>query len=242
MDKKIVLVTGASSGIGEAVARKLAKNRHTVVLSGRNKVRLVGLERELAGKGQRVVAVSGDLAKEEDARKVVTEALKTFGSVDAVVHSAGVFHVSRLEETPTDTFRSVLDTNLTSLYYVMKYLLPHFYAQKRGQVIAVSSVAGRQGFAGETAYCASKWGLQGFLEALRLEAKERGVRVTSILPGPTLTPAWKAFDGPVPEDKLMAPETVADTILFALDQPENALVESLVVTPSRDPFGGREKI
>ena len=236
MDKKIVLVTGASSGIGEAVARRLGAEKHTVVLTGRNRERLVALERAMATKGQRVVAVAGDLTKEAEAREVVAESLKTFGALDALVHSAGIFRISPLETMTAKAFREVMDTNLTSLFLVLKSLLPHFYGRGRGQVVAISSIAGRQAFSDETAYCASKWGLQGFLEALRLEAGPKGVKVTSVLPGATWTPAWQAFEGEVPEEKLLASETVAAAVAYALAQPENALVESLVLRPSRDPF------
>jgi NADP-dependent 3-hydroxy acid dehydrogenase YdfG len=237
MDKKIVLVTGASSGIGEAVARRLAAERHTVVLTGRNRKKLESMEREMASGGQRVVAIHGDLTREEDVRFIVAEALKTFGAVQALVHSAGIFRINRVEATSTEEFRQVLDTNLTSIYYLAKQLMPHFYRQGDGHVVAISSVAARQGFSGETAYCASKWGLMGFLEALRLEGGERGVKVTAILPGATLTPAWDVYKGELPKERMISAESVADAVLFALGQPDSTSVRELVVTPARDPFG-----
>lgn len=242
MDKKIVLVSGASSGIGEAVARKLAQAHHTVVLTGRDRKRLEAMERAMASEGQRVVAIAGDVTKDEDVRHIVAEALKTFGAVHAFVHSAGLFRVSRLEDTSAEEFRQVMDTNLTSVFAFLKHLLPHFYKQGGGHVLAVSSVAARKGFAGETAYCASKWGLMGFLEALRLEARDRGVRVTAILPGPTATRAWEEFQGWPSETEMLSAETVAEAVLFALGQPEGASVDELVIAPARDPFRGAEKI
>ncbi len=242
MDKKIVLVSGASSGIGEAVARKLAQAHHTVVLTGRDRKKLEGMERALASQGQRVVAIPGDVTKDEDVRHIVAEALKTFGAVHAFVHSAGLFRVSRLEETKAEEFRLVMDTNLTSLFTFLRHLLPHFYKQGGGHVVAVSSVAARKGFAGETAYCASKWGLMGFLEALRLEARDRGVKVTAILPGATLTKAWEGFEGRLRKEDMLSADTVAEAVLFALQQPPAASVDELVVVPARDPLGGAEKI
>lgn len=241
MDKKIVLVTGASSGIGEATARALAADHHTVVMTGRDRRKLESMERAMAGGGQRVVAIPGDVAREEDVRTVVAESLKTFGAVHALVHSAGIFRMNRLESAPPDEFRSVLDTNLTSTNYLLRYLLPHFTRQGHGHVVAISSIAARVGFAAETAYCASKWGLMGFLAALREEVRERGVRVTAILPGPTLTPAWGTFKGTLLKERLVSPEAVAGAVLFALGQPSEANVDELVLTPSRDPFGGRGK-
>ncbi len=238
MERKVVLVTGATSGIGEAAARELAQRRHTIVLSGRDRGRIVALERELSAKGLRVVAIPGDLAVETDARDVVAESLKTFGEVHALVHAAGAFQVSRLEETSPEVFRAVLDANLTSLQHLLRHLLPHFYVRGRGHVVAIGSIAARRAFSLETAYCAAKWGLLGFLEALRLEGRERGLKVTLVNPGPTATPIWSAYPGHAPLDKMLRPEDVARAAAFALDQPENVLVEEISVTPSRDPFRG----
>lgn len=243
MDKKIALVTGATSGIGEAIARRLAQEHHTVVLTGRNAKRLQTMEREMAKRGQRVVAIAGDLTREEEAQKVVAEALRTFGAVEVLVHSAGLFRVTRLEDSPAEEFRSVMDTNLTSLFFLSRALLPHFTKQGGGHIVAVSSVAARKGFPGETAYCASKWGLMGFLAALREEVRERGIRVTALLPGPTATHAWEPLRGKAALrlDRMMSAEMVAEAALAAINQPAIACVEEIVIAPTRDPFEGRAK-
>lgn len=241
MEKKIILVTGASSGIGEAVATRLAEERHTVVLTARNRKKLESMERGMASEGKRVVAVAGDMTREEDVRHMVAEALKTFGTLHAVVHCAGVFRMNPIEATPSEEFREVLDTNLTSTYFLLKYLMPHFYKQGSGHVIALSSIAGKIGFHEETAYCASKWGLMGLLAALRLEAAPKGVKVTAILPGATLTPAWDTFPGVLPKDKLMSPQTVAEAVLFALSQPAAANLDEIHLMPALDPFHGPYK-
>ena len=241
MDKKIVLVTGASSGIGETVARKLAARHHTVILTGRNRKKLEAMEREMASGGQRAVAIAGDLRKEDQVRFVVAESLKTFGAVHAVVHSAGVFRMCGVDDTPLELWEEVMDSNLTSTFLLAKHLAPHFYRQEFGHFIAISSIAGRGGFPAETAYCASKWGLMGFLESLRMESRGRGVRVTAILPGATLTPAWSTYAGKLPVERMMKPESVADAVEFALDQPREASVDEILVMPSRDPFEGSGK-
>ncbi len=236
MDKKIVLVTGASSGIGEAVARRLARERHTVVLTGRNRAKLETMARTMAGEGLRVVAIPGDITVEAEVRSIVAESLKTFGTLHALVHSAGIFRMNPVEATPTEEFRQVMDTNLTSTYFLLKFLMPHFYKQGAGHIIALGSVAGKIGFPQETAYCASKWGLMGMLAALRMEAAPKGVKVTAILPGATLTPAWDSFPGELPKERLMTPESVAEAVLFALSQPPAACVDELHIMPARDPF------
>lgn len=241
MDRKIVLVTGASSGIGEASARLLAQRKHTVILSGRNGERLKGLERELASRGLRVVAIPADLTRDEEARTLVAEGLKTFGAVDVLLHGAGVFQVGRLEETSPEEFRRVLDTNLTALHHLLRHLLPHFYGRKKGHVLAVGSVAARRAWPLETAYCASKFGMVGMLEALRAEGRERGLKVTLLHPGPTATPIWSAFPGKAPLERMLKPETVAEAAAFLLDMPPEALPEELTLTPAEDPFRGQRR-
>jgi NADP-dependent 3-hydroxy acid dehydrogenase YdfG len=239
MDNKVAIVTGATSGIGEAVAHTLAGLKHTVVLTGRNRRKLEEMERAMASAGQRVVAVAGDITREEEARFVATEALKTFGAVQVLVHCAGLFRLSPAESSPAGLFKELLDTNLTSLQFLLKALLPHFYREGHGHVVALSSIAARVGFANETAYCASKWGLMGYLESLRLEGEERGLRVTAILPGPTVTPAWDTFPGRLPVERMLSPQTVASAVAFAVGQPENACIRELLIMPARDPFGGK---
>ncbi len=236
MKNEIVLVTGASSGIGEACARLLSEHGYTVILSARTKKKLQAIEREMADSGKRALTIAGDATKDHDARNIVNESLKTFGAIHAIVHSAGVFRMNRVEATPPEEFRQVLDTNLTSLFYLLRHLLPHFYKQKRGRVIAISSILGKQAYPLETAYCASKWGLMGFLSALREEARENGVTVTAICPGATLTPAWETYPKPLPEGKLIEARTVAETVAFALEQPAAACVDELVITPAKGPI------
>jgi 3-oxoacyl-[acyl-carrier protein] reductase len=239
MEKKSILVTGATSGIGEAVARHLAAAGHAVVLTGRNRAKLEEMTRALQGKGLRAAAVPGDLTREEEARAVVAEALKASGTLHVLVHSAGIFSLSPVEETAAGELQRVLETNLVSLQRVLGHLLPHFYEKGFGHVVAISSIAGREAFPGQTAYCSSKWGLMGYLGALRMEARERGVRVTAIMPGPVLTPEWDTYGGTLHREKMLAAGDVAGAVAFAIGQGENACVEELLLMPSRNPFGGR---
>lgn len=236
MRNEIVLVTGASSGIGEATARLLAASHYTVVLTARRREKLIALEKEMIDQGQRAVAIPGDLRDEQEARGVVTEALKTFGTVHALVHSAGVFRMKAVHETPVEEFREVMDTNLTSLFFLTKHLLPHLQRQGHGHIIALSSILGKEAHARQTSYCASKWGLMGFLGALREEVRAHNIRVTAICPGAVRTPAWDTFPGPIPEDRILTPETVAAAVKYALEQPGGGTVDELVLTPTRGPI------
>lgn len=236
MDKEIVLLTGASSGIGRAVATKLAAADFTVVLTARRSDLLAELEREIASNAGRAVAVPADVTVEDEVRHVVDECIATFGTAHALVHCAGWGAVKPLHETSTEEWRRTLDTNLTSLYFFAKYLLPHFFRQGHGHVVALSSIAGKEAFRDHTAYCASKFGLMGLLGALRKEARGRGITVTAVCPGATDTPYWDNIPGDWPRGKMMTAETVADAVVFALRQPESACLEELVVQPAGGPL------
>lgn len=234
MDKEIVLLTGASSGIGRAVALKLADAHHTVIVTARTKERLTPVEKEISARGRRVLALPADLTREEDVRGLVEESLKTFGTVHSIVHCAGWGTIKPVHETSPEEWRRTLDANLTSLFLLTRALLPHFLRRRHGRVVALSSVAGRHAFRDHAAYCASKFGLMGLLGALRAEVRGRGITVTAICPGPTDTPFWEGLGTPRPA-AILHPEAVADAVLFALGQPESACVEELVIQPSGGP-------
>jgi NADP-dependent 3-hydroxy acid dehydrogenase YdfG len=231
MASKVILVTGATSGIGEVTAKRLAEEGFTVLLTGRNKAGLDKLERELVDKGLRAVAIPADARKENEIRALVDEGLKTFGTINALVHSAGVFTMKSLEETTYEEFKTILETNLDSTFNLLRALLPHFYKQSKGEVVVLSSVLGVEGHPFVGAYSASKWGLQGLLNSVREEAREKGVKVTTICPGPVLTPPWKAYPHEIPEDAILMPEDVAEAVVFTLKQPRRSSVEHIVMKP-----------
>jgi NADP-dependent 3-hydroxy acid dehydrogenase YdfG len=232
MDKEIVLLTGASSGIGRAVALKLAEAHHTVVLTARRGDILAKVARELTPSARGVMAIPADATAEDDVRRVVEDSLRAFGTIHALVHCAGWGTVKPLQEMTAEEWRRTLDTNLTSLFYFAKYLLPHFLRRRHGHLVALSSIAGREPFPNHTAYCASKFGLMGLLGALRKEVRGTGVTITAVCPGATDTPYWDDIPGDWPREKMMDAETVADAVLFALGQPESACLEELVLQPA----------
>ncbi len=231
-----VIITGATSGIGRAVAGKLAGRGLPLVFGGRSQKKLAAMVTEFEARGLEVAAQPGDLKKQADAERLVDLALETFGAVGTLIHSAGVFRLNLLQDTPPEEFRDILETNLFSLYYLTHKLAPHLYKRKQGHILAVSSVAARVGFAKETAYCASKWGLMGFLAALREEARPHGVKISALVPGATVTPAWDAYQGTLPLERMMDVDTVAGAAVYMLDQPPEACVDELVLAPSAGPF------
>jgi NAD(P)-dependent dehydrogenase (short-subunit alcohol dehydrogenase family) len=222
---KVAVVTGASRGIGLAVAKVLIAEHCSLVATSRS----VG---QLPKKPlQDLLCIACDVRDERAVAQLFAAVKKQFGRVDILVNNAGMAHSMRnVEDMPLDVWREVIDTNLTGMFLCTRAALP--LMGKGGVIVNNLSVAARGVFPGESAYCASKHGALGFTETLREEVRGRGIRVISLLPGPTRTDIWKQFWPDAPREKMMSPETVARALLAAITLPENATVEELRIGPT----------
>ncbi|MDQ4062905.1 MAG: SDR family NAD(P)-dependent oxidoreductase [Actinomycetota bacterium] len=182
---KVAIVTGASSGIGEATARALARRGAAVVLAARNEEKLGFLAREISAAGGQSSAVRTDVADEASVRAMVKRAAGEFGSVEILVNNAGLGLSGRVEELRADDLRYLFEVNLLGPLNCIQAALPHM--QRGGCIINVSSVVGKRAIPKVGGYCASKSALNALSEALRVEVAERGISVTSIYPGTTRT-------------------------------------------------------
>ena len=221
---KVAVVTGASRGIGLAIAQALLAEGCTVVAAAR---------RISAGRKKSVsqlVAIACDVRDERSVAMLFAAVKKRFDKVDILINNAGMAHALRnIEDLPLGTWREVLETNLTGMFLCTRAALP--LMRKGGVIVNNLSVAARGVFPGESAYCASKHGALGFTDTLRAEVRGRGIRVVSLLPGPTATDIWNQFMPDAPRDKMMSPETVARAVIAAISLPESAAVEELRIGP-----------
>jgi len=176
----VVVITGASSGIGEATARVLAEKGHKLVLAARRIDRLEALERELSPRTE-VLTVRADVARPEDVEGLARLAAERFGGIDVWINNAGVGHSLPWWEEETQALRRVVDVNLTGPILATKAVLPYMLPKRRGHIINVASVAGHVGTTG--VYSATKFGLRGHTEALRRELLPYGIRVSLVTPG-----------------------------------------------------------
>ena len=226
-DDRVLLITGASTGIGAATARHAAAAGWRLVLAARSEDKLRALADELGGP-ERAVARRCDVAVWEDQEALTTAALDAFGRVDAVFANAG-FGAKRgfLEETP-EFWKSMVDTNVTGVAFSIRAALPHFNGRGAGHFVLTSSVAGRRPLPGSL-YAATKHAVEAIGEGLRQELRQNGsrVRVTLIEPGLVATPF---FDDP-PDDGLEA-DDVARAVMYALEQPEHVDVNAILVRPT----------
>jgi len=231
-----LLVTGGGRGIGRAVALRFAREGWGVAVLARSRSELAETAALVAKAGGKALALEGDVSKEADGETAVQRTEETFGGVDVLVNNAGVFKVKAAHETPTELWRQILETNLSGPFFVTRAVIRGMLARKRGRAIVnVSSEAGKKGFAGSGAYCASKYGLCGFGDAIREELRPAGIRVINVLPGQVDTKAWDGCGLDLDRiglrrDKMMKPEQVADAIAHAV-LAEGAVAEEILLKP-----------
>lgn len=180
---KTVLITGASSGIGKACAERFAKEGANLVLGARQYVQLCKITEDLEKEfGIRAIAVQTDVAREEDCRLFVEQALTGFGRIDVLVNNAGISMRALFSDLDLAVLRKIMDVNFWGTVYCTKYALPAII-QSQGSIVGVSSIAGYKGLPGRTGYSASKFAMQGFMESLRIENLKKGVHVMVACPG-----------------------------------------------------------
>jgi short-subunit dehydrogenase len=218
---KVVIITGASSGIGEAAAREFAANGSKVVLAARSADKLQKISEEISNEGASAIFVPSDITVEADCRILVEKTIEKFGRIDILINNAGVSMRALFTDVDLNVLRRLMDVNFWGTVYCTKYALPYLIRSK-GSLVGVSSVAGFHGLPGRTGYSASKFAMHGFLETIRIENLNNGLHVMIIAPGFTATEIRKHAlladgeeqgDSPKKEDKLMQPEYVAKWIL-----------------------------
>ena len=233
LEGRVALVTGAGTGIGKAIAVALAQAGAGVVVCGRTPRNIEAVERQLMELGADALAVPCDVRKAMLVDTLVRTTVQHFGRLDTLINNAGIMQVTPLESTDEELWDTIVETNLKGSYLVTRSALKYL-KEAHGHIVNISSVAGREAFAGSTAYCASKWGLMGFTNALRKEVRPHGVRVSSVLPGAVDTPLWDDVSGDWQRSTMLQPDTVARAVIDLLSQPPGASVDEVVLTPSQD--------
>jgi dehydrogenase/reductase SDR family member 7B len=235
MKDKVVIITGASSGIGKALSFEMAARGAKVVIAARSWDLLLGIESELNALGAQVMAVHTDVGREEDCIKLVAETVQKFGRIDVLINNAGLSMRALFEQTEVDVIRRLMEVNFWGTIYCTKHALPYLL-QSKGSVVGVSSIAGFKGLPGRTGYSASKFAIQGFLETLRIENLKSGLHVLIACPGFTASNIRNtalASDGSVQgesprnEESMMKPEDVAKKIANAIEKRRKILVMTM---------------
>lgn len=228
--QKVAVVTGASRGIGRAIADALGAAGYDLALCARNTKSLDS--RQLADSyGVRVLIRECDVRNEDSVEEFFKAIRDDFGRIDILLNNAGLAApMARVEQLSLDDWRDAIATNLTGTFLCTRAALP--LMQAGGAIVNNLSVAARQAFAGQSAYIAAKHGAKGFTDTLREELRERGIRVIGLYPGATDTDIWNQFWPEAPRRKMMAPETIAQAVLHAVTMPPNTSVDELVLAPT----------
>ncbi|MGE3961556.1 MAG: SDR family oxidoreductase [Dehalococcoidia bacterium] len=231
---RVAVVTGAASGLGLETARLLASHGATVVLADVNVERTAAAVEDLAGAGGRVEATHVDVADPASAADAVQRIVATHGRLDALVNAAGVDVTAAATELTPEDWRRVVGVNLDGPFLMSRAALPVMREQGGGHIVNVASTAAKRAWANASAYHASKWGLLGLSHALHVEAREYGVKVTAIVAGGMRTPFLFDRFPDLDPGLLQDPACVAETILFALCQPQDTVIPELTVLPMRE--------
>jgi short-subunit dehydrogenase len=232
-NKKVVIITGGSSGIGKSLAKEAVKRNNFVVITGRNYENLLHTHKELESiKENSSYFVVSDVSKEEDCKKIIDETINKFGQIDILINNAGISMRALFSELHLDVIKSLMNTNFWGTVYCTKFALPYIVQQK-GSIVAISSIAGFTPLPARTGYAASKSAIHGFMNTLRLETKKFGVHVMIAAPGFTSSnirftaltaDGSPQKESPKDEEKMMSPDTVAYRIFNAIEKRKRQII------------------
>jgi len=238
---KVVVVTGASSGLGEATARLLSAQGATIVLGARRMDRLLSLTAELSSKGGKALAVATDVVDRDQVKNLVDTAVKQFGRVDVMINNAGLMPQAPLERLKIDDWDQTIDVNIKGVLYGIAAALPHMQRQKSGHFINVSSIAGHKVGPGWAVYAATKHAVRVLSEGLRMEVKPYNIRTTIISPGAIATELPQSAGEPdmvagiqsFYNDMAIPADSFARVVAFAISQPADMDVNEILFRPTR---------
>lgn len=244
--KKIALITGATSGIGEAVATKLVENDFNVIITGRRKDRLTTLKEKLEKHGADVLALCFDVRNESEVNSSLGNLPEEWKNIDVLVNNAGLAAgLGAVQEGDTDDWNRMIDTNIKGLLYVTRCVSPGMIARKKGHIVNLGSIAGKEVYPNGNVYCATKHAVDALTKGMRIDMLPHNIKVTQICPGAVKTEfsivrfhgdtarAEKVYDG---FDCLFAND-IADCILFAVTRPAHVNINDMIVMPTAQASG-----
>ena len=241
LEKKVIVITGASSGLGEAAARLLSAQGAIVVLGARRADRIRSLADELAGRGGTALAITTDVTDRDQVKRLVDTAVEKFGRLDVMLNNAGLMPHSPLERLKVDEWDRMIDVNIKGVLYGIAAALPHMMRQKAGHIINVSSVAGHKVTPDGAVYCATKHAVRAISEGVRQELKPYNIRSTIISPGAVATELPDSITEPDVSDRIhkfyhevaIPADSFARAVAFAISQPDDVDINEILFRPTR---------
>jgi NADP-dependent 3-hydroxy acid dehydrogenase YdfG len=241
LEDKVAIITGASSGIGQATAIALAAAGAKVVIAARREDRLHAVAKQITDNGGQALPVIADVTDEGQSHNLIQKAHTEFGQIDILVNNAGIALIGKIDGADTSEWRRMIDINVLGLLYTTHAVLPILKSQQSGHIVNISSVAGRFARAGMGIYNVTKWGVNAFSEALRQEVSKDHIRVTIIEPGIVNTEINDYITDPAAKQnfeerrKAITPlesEDIAAAIVYAVTQPQRVNVNEILIRPT----------
>ncbi|RFS26608.1 SDR family NAD(P)-dependent oxidoreductase [Chitinophaga silvatica] len=240
---KVIVITGASSGLGKSAARLLAEQGAIIVLAARRAEKIESLAEELTKQGYKVIAITTDVTNYLEVKNLLDTTVKSFGRVDVLINNAGLMPSSPLDRLKIDEWNAMIDVNIKGVLYGIAAALPYMKEQKSGHIINVASVAGHKVSAGGAVYAATKFAVRAISEGLRMEVKPYNIRTTIISPGavdtdlpntisePDIAAAMKKL-----YEKAIPAESFARVVAFAISQPAEVDINEILFRPTSQEF------
>jgi len=229
---KVTVVTGASKGIGKAIAVGLVDAGAKVVLAARTRDTVEQVAAELRESGADAIAIPTDVTDVDAVQNLIQCTLDTYQNLDILINNAGSGKFGTVADFDPSDWDNVINSNLKGVYLCAKYALPHLLAQQGGgQIINVLSIAAKVAFPASSAYCAAKAGALALTKVLAAEVRDKNIRVTAVLPGSVETPFWDDIPQHPDFDKMLKPEHVANAVMSVCQQPIGMVTEEIVVMP-----------
>lgn len=235
---KIALITGATSGIGKACAYMLSKNNYNLILTGRRKERLDGLEKEI--KNVKVLKLNFDIRDRKETEKQIQNLPKEWKNIDLLVNNAGLASgLSNIQDGNIDQWEQMIDTNVKGLLYISRQVMPIMVSNKKGHIVNISSIAGKETYGKGNVYCGTKHAVEAITKGMRIDMLEHGIKVTSIAPGMVDTEfstvrlgnkelADKVYEGFTP----LYAEDIADAVEYVITRPAHVNINEMLVMPT----------
>lgn len=243
---KVVVITGASSGIGESSAKVLARHGAKVVLGARRKDRIDAVVKEISAAGGQAIGFAVDVTKRGEVEALIKGSIDSFGRVDVMVNDAGIMAIAPMEALKVEEWEGMIDVNLKGLLYGVAAVLPIMQTQKQGHIINIASVFGIKVFApGGTVYCATKSAVRALTEGLRMELHSQNIRCTMISPGAVATELPEGSSDEATRTNLrdfyktviaIPADSVARAIAYAIEQPAEVEIDEVVIRPTAQDF------
>ncbi|MEM6321197.1 MAG: SDR family oxidoreductase [Bacteroidota bacterium] len=226
-----ILITGGTKGIGLAIAEKFAKEGFDVAICARTKTDLEAVAQRLAQLNSKIKVLTAvvDMQSKAQVEQFATDVLNQWGSVDVLVNNAAAFLQGTFLEEPDGFLEKMMETNVYGSYYLTRKLLPSMIAQGKGSIFNICSIASQKPYPNCSSYVISKFALLGFSKVLRMELMDKNIKVTSVIPGATMTNSWAGVD--LPDGRIMPAEDVAKAIWSAYQMSDSTTIEEIVMRP-----------